>query len=279
MVLQSVVSGDGTEIAYAVSGSGPPVLLIHGFPDDHTLWAAQAEAIANAGMQAVAVDQRGFGSSGKPDDPMAYRMHLAMADMLAVLDDLGHDRAAVVGHDWGAAVASLVAMFAPERVDRLVLISAGHPGVFRTLGLRQFELAWYMQFFQAPEIAEEWLRADNWANLKAWGRHPEPDEVIARLSEPGALTAALNWYRANSGPKTMLAPTRPLPRFTQPTMGIWTSDDPHLIEEFVTSTADLVDNSWRYERIEDAGHWVQLDQPEALSSLLIDYLRSDAANA
>lgn len=279
MVVQSVVSGDGTEIAYAVSGSGPPVLLIHGFPDDHTLWAAQAEAIVTAGMQAVAVDQRGFGSSGKPSDATAYRLHLAMADMLVVLDELGHDRAAVVGHDWGAAVASVVAMFAPERVDRLVLISAGHPGVFRTLGLRQFELAWYMQFFQAPEIPEEWLKADNWANLKAWGRHPEPDEVIARLSEPGALTAALNWYRANAGPEMMRAPTRPLPRFTQPTMGIWASDDPHLIEEFVTGTADLVDNSWRYERIEDAGHWVQLDQPEALSRLLVDYLQSDAAQA
>lgn len=279
MASQSVVSSDGTEIAYMVSGVGLPVLLIHGFPDDHTLWAAQVEAIVAAGMQAVAVDQRGFGRSGKPDDPMAYRLHRAMADMLAVLDDLGHDRAAVVGHDWGAAVASSIAMFAPDRVDRLVLISAGHPGVFHTLGRRQFELAWYMHFFQAPEIAEEWLSADSWTNLKTWGRHPEPDAVIARLSEPGALTAALNWYRANSGPTMMLAPDRPLPRFTQPTMGIWTTDDPHLVEEFVTRTADLVDNSWRYERIEDAGHWVQIDQPEVLSSLLVDYLHRDAVNA
>ncbi|MEM9516855.1 MAG: alpha/beta hydrolase, partial [Actinomycetota bacterium] len=105
-------------------------------------------------------------------------------------------------------------------------------------------------------------------------RHPQPDEVIERLSEPGALTAALNWYRANSRPETMLAPGRPLPHFTQPTLGIWGSDDPHLVEEFVTHTADYVDNTWRYERIEQAGHWIQLDQPEALSSLLIDYLRS-----
>ena len=279
MALLTVASGDGTEIAYEVSCSGPPVLLIHGFPDDHTLWAAQVEAIVGAGMQAVAVDQRGFGQSGKPDDPMAYRVHRAMADMIAVLDDLGHNSAAVVGHDWGAATASALAMFAPERVERLVLLNAGHPGVFRTLGLRQFELAWYMQFFQAPEIAEEWLRADDWANLKTWGRHPDSDEVIDRLSEPGALTAALNWYRANSRPETMLPPSRPLPRFSQPTMGIWSSSDPHLVEEFVTNTADLVDNTWRYERIDDAGHWIQLDQPEILSRLLVDYLQRDPASS
>lgn len=271
--MRRVVSGDGTEIAYSVTGDGDPVLLIHGFPDDHTLWASQSEAIAGAGMKAIAVDQRGFGKSGRPGDALAYRVHLAVADMLAVLDDLGHSTAAVVGHDWGAAVASSAAMFAPDRVSRLVLISAGHPGVFRTLGLRQLELAWYMQFFQAPDVAEKWLRADDWANLKAWGRHPEPDEVIARLSEPGALTAAVNWYRANARPETLLPPKRTLPRFAQPTMGIWGSEDPHLVEEFVTNTADLVDNSWRYERMEDAGHWIQLDQPDALSQILISFLQ------
>ncbi len=275
MALQSVVSKDGTKIAYSVTGSGQPVLLIHGFPDDHTLWDAQSEALASAGLQVVAVDQRGFGRSDKPDDPMAYRLHLAMGDMVAVLDDLGHQRASVVGHDWGAATASSMAMFAPDRVDRLVLISAGHPGIFRTLGLRQFELAWYMQFFQAAGVAEQWLTEDDWVNLRNWGRHPEPDPVIARLSEPGALTAALNWYRANSRPETMLAPSRPLPRFTQPTMGIWGSDDPHLVEEFVTRTAHLVDNAWRYQRIDQAAHWIQLDQPDVLSASLIDGLQSD----
>ncbi|MEM9515386.1 MAG: alpha/beta fold hydrolase, partial [Actinomycetota bacterium] len=168
MAVQAVVSADGTEIKYALTGSGRPVLLIHGFPDDHSLWVAQAEALAAAGMQAVSVDQRGFGKSGKPDDPMAYRVSRAMTDMVAVLDDLGHQTAAVVGHDWGAATASAVALFAPERVERLVLLSAGHPGVFHTLGLRQFELAWYMQFFQAPDVAEQWLRADDWANFTSW---------------------------------------------------------------------------------------------------------------
>lgn len=279
MDVRTVVSNDGTVIAYSVLGSGRPVLLIHGFPDDHTLWAAQAEAIANAGMQAVSVDQRGFGRSGKPDDPMAYRAHLAMADMVTVLDDLGHHSAVVVGHDWGAAVASSVAMFSPDRVERLVLISAGHPGVFHTLGLHQFELAWYMHFFQAPDVAEEWLRADDWANLRLWGRHPEPDHVIARLSEPGALTAAVNWYRANARPEMMLPPARPLPRFEQPTLGVWGADDPHLVEEFVTRTADFVDGPWQYERVEGAGHWLQLDQPELLSSILIDYIHDRRAGS
>ena len=84
---------------------------------------------------------------------------------------------------------------------------------------------------------------------------------------------------ATTRPETMLAPTRPLPRLTQPTMGIWGSNDPHLVEEFVTNTADLVDNTWRYERIEDAGHWIQLDQPETLSRILVEYLRNEPETA
>ena len=267
-----VVGDDGVEVAYNVAGSGPPVLLIHGFPDDRSLWRVQRDALVDAGHMVITVDQRGFGASGKPPSWEMYQLKHAVADMVLVLDSSELRAVDVVGHDWGAATASLLAMFHPLRVARLVLLSAGHPGVFRTLGLEQRERAWYMQFFQAVDVAAEWLSADDWANFRMWGRHPDEDSVIRSLSAPGALRAALNWYRANSQPATLLPPKRNLPRIPHDTMGIWGADDDHLVEEFVTSTADFVDGNWRYERIDDGGHWLQIDQPTVLADLLVDFL-------
>lgn len=270
-----VVAGEGgIDIAFTVSGEGPAVLLIHGFPDDRTLWNVQADTLVASGHTVITVDQRGFGESGKPDDWNAYRVHKAAADMVAVLDHLDVASADVVGHDWGAATASFLSMFHPTRVDRLVLMSAGHPGLFHDLGLEQHERAWYMQFFQAVDVAAEWLSADDWANFRMWGRHPKEDEAIDRLSQPNALLAALNWYRANSQPSTLLKPKREIPRFSHSTLGIWGALDDHLVEDFVKRTLEYTDGEWRYERINNAGHWIQIDQPDALADILVSHLQT-----
>ena len=267
-----VAGAGGVDIAFTVSGGGPAVLLIHGFPDDRTLWRVQATALAADGHTVIAVDQRGFGRSGKPEDWQSYRVHHAAADMVAVLDHLDVASADVVGHDWGAATASFRAMLHPCRVDRLVLMSAGHPGIFHDLGIEQLERAWYMQFFQAVDVAAQWLSANDWANFRMWGRHPNEQDAIDRLSQPDALAAALNWYRANARPSTLLEPKRALPRFSQSVLGIWGALDDHLVEGFVKRTENLVDGEWRYERIEDAGHWIQIDQPDTLADLLVSHL-------
>jgi pimeloyl-ACP methyl ester carboxylesterase len=264
----------GVDIAFTVKGEGPAVLLIHGFPDDHTLWNVQADALAAVGHMVITVDQRGFGESGKPADWKAYRLHNAAADMVAVLDHLDVASADVVGHDWGAATASFLSMFHASRVDRLVLMSAGHPALFHDLGIQQFERAWYMQFFQAVDVAAEWLSADDWANLRMWGRHPKVDEAIDRLSQPNALVSALNWYRANSQPATLLKPKREVPRFSHSTLGIWGALDDHLVEDFVKRTQEYADGDWRYERMNEAGHWIQIDQPDVLADILVSHLRT-----
>ena len=264
----------GVDIAFTVGGEGPAVLLIHGFPDDRTLWDVQADALVAAGRRVIAVDQRGFGESGKPAEWKAYGLQHAAADMVAVLDHLDVLSADVVGHDWGAATASFLSMFHASRVDRLVLMSAGHPGIFHDLGLRQLERAWYMQFFQAVDVAAEWLSAEDWANLRTWGRHPKVDDVIHRLSQPNALVASLNWYRANSQPSTLLKPRRELPRFSHSTLGIWGALDDHLVEDFVKRTQEYTDGEWRYERMDQAGHWIQIDQPDALADILVSHLRT-----
>jgi pimeloyl-ACP methyl ester carboxylesterase len=250
----------------------PAVLLLHGWPDSHRLWRHQVPALTAAGFRTVAPDLRGFGASDRPDDVAAYGLAHILGDVVGVLDHLGLGRAHVVGHDWGAAVAWALAALIPDRVDHLVALSVGHPAAFRAAGLPQREKSWYMLLFQFEGIAERWLSDDDFANFRAWAQHPDADAVIADLSRPGALTASLNWYRANLPPTALVEPALEVPPVARPTMGVWSKNDMALIEENVTGSADHVTGGWRYERIDGAAHWIPLEAPDELTALLLDFL-------
>jgi pimeloyl-ACP methyl ester carboxylesterase len=221
----------------------------------------------------VTIEMRGYGDSDKPPGVDAYALPLALLDVTGVLDALEVQRAAVVCHDWGAAVGWGLSAFAPERVERLLAISVGHPDAFFTAGgVEQRERSWYMLFFQSPE-AEAWLRHDGWSGLRAlfcdrdWDRHPH------RLDEDGALTGALNWYRANAG-AAFFAATAPigLPPVRCPTLAVWSDGDVHLTEAQMRGSEHYVQGEFRYERIDGVGHWVPLDAAERLNELLTGFL-------
>jgi pimeloyl-ACP methyl ester carboxylesterase len=250
----------------------PAVLLLHGWPDSHRLWRHQVPALTAAGFRTVAPDLRGFGDSDRPEDVAAYGLAHILGDVVGVLDHLGIERAHVVGHDWGAAVAWALAALLPDRVDHLVALSVGHPAAFRAAGLPQREKSWYMLLFQFEGVAERWLSDDDYANFRSWGRHPDAEAAIAHLSRPGALTASLNWYRANLPPVTLVEPALEVPPVARPTMGLWSKGDMALVEENVTGSAAHVTAGWRYERIDDAGHWIPLEAPDELTALLLDFL-------
>jgi pimeloyl-ACP methyl ester carboxylesterase len=259
------INADSVELAVLDEGDGDAVLLLHGFPDSARLWRRQIPALTRAGLRVVAPDLRGFGASGKPAEVSDYRIGRSVADMVAVLDELQLEKAHVVGHDWGAGLAWALALMAPERVDRLVVMSVGHPGVKRTLAQR--EKSWYMLLFQFPE-AEAILQQNDAALLREWAAsHPGLD------LENFDLTAGLNWYRANLHPRRELEPPRALPLVQADTLGIWSTGDAYLLEHGMKESGAFVEGSWRYERIEDAGHWMQLDQPERINALLIDFLK------
>jgi pimeloyl-ACP methyl ester carboxylesterase len=260
----------------ADEGAGEPVLLLHGWPDDHTLWRDQVAALTAAGHRAIAPDLRGFGASDKPADVSEYGMLHVVADLLGVLDRLDLPAVHVVGHDWGGAIGCTLAALAPRRVSSLSCLAVGHPGAIRSAGWEQREKSWYMLLFQFPGLAERWLSQDDFANLRAWGRHPRIDEVVARLREPGALTAGLGLYRAVLPPESLLGPAPALPPIMAPTMGIWGTEDFALTERSMTGTEQYVAGEWRYERIEGAGHWMMLDAPDTVSSLLLDFIGSHA---
>ena len=266
------VDVDGVGIEYEVTGEGPAVVLLHGFPDSGRLWRHQIPALAEAGFSVIVPDMRGYGRSDKPAEASAYAMNLLAGDVLAVLSAAGAERAHVVGHDWGAGVAWAIALFAPQRVDHLVALSVGHPATFFADGFEQHEKSWYMLLFQFAGIAEQWLSAEDWANLRAWLPHPDADAAIAELEQNGSLTPGLNYYRANIPPERLLAPALQLPPIQAPTMGMWSSADPALTEGQMTRSAASVAGPWRYERLEGLGHWMQLEAPEEVNRLLLDFL-------
>jgi pimeloyl-ACP methyl ester carboxylesterase len=269
------VQVNGISLQVVDEGVGPPVLLLHGFPDSSRLWRHQIPVLVAAGFRAIAPDLRGFGRSEMPSRVEDYALPVIVGDVVSLLDTLGVERADVVGHDWGAALAWVLAARVPDRVRRLVAISVGHPAVRSHLGVEQQEKSWYMLLFQFPE-AEQLLAADDWKLLRELLRgNGDMEHYLEDLARPGALTSALSWYRANLAPRLQLRPPPALPPIGAPTLGIWSTGDHYLVEDHVRLSGQFVAGSWRYERLEGASHWIPLDAPERLNELLLDFLRHD----
>jgi pimeloyl-ACP methyl ester carboxylesterase len=129
-----------------------------------------------------------------------------------------------------------------------------------------------MLLFQFEGIAEQWLTADDWANFRAWGHHPDADAVIRDLQSDGSLTPGLNWYRANVHPRVLVEPPLQLPPVPAPTLGVWSSGDFALTEQQMTGSEAYVAGKWHYRRIEGAGHWMQVEAPDQVNRLLLDFL-------
>jgi pimeloyl-ACP methyl ester carboxylesterase len=263
---------NGIGIEYDVTGTGRPVILLHGFPDTGRLWRHQVPALSEAGFKVIVPDLRGYGRSDKPDEVDAYRMHHLVADVLAVLDDAGAPKAHVVGHDWGAALAWAVAGGVPDRVDHLVALSVGHPTAFRTAGFEQYARSWYMLLFQFRGVSETFLTANDWAGFRRWAGHPDADAVISDLKRDESLTPGLNYYRANVPPELFVGGATRLPAIQAPTMGVWSTKDFALTEAQMKDSEQYVSGPWRYERVEGVGHWMQLEAPEEVNRLLLDFL-------
>jgi pimeloyl-ACP methyl ester carboxylesterase len=269
---------------YVEAGEGPLVLLLHGFPQFWYQWRHQIPALVEAGFRVVAPDMRGYNLSDKLPGVRAYRVELLARDVERLILACGERTATVVGHDWGAMVAWIVAMRHPERVQRLAILNVPHPARFLEGLLSPMQLlrSSYMFFFQIPRFPEEVIRAGDFALLRSvLGRDPVQPEAFAAedieryieaMAQPGALTATLNYYRAllrNPGETRAL-----LQRVEAPVLVIWGERDRFLSRRLAEPPHLWVPNLVRVKRLPDASHWVAEDRPLEVNTLLLDFLRS-----
>ncbi len=272
-ILSRIERGDvGLNVETHGEGMGTTVLLLHGWPDDRSLWRHQVPALVEAGYHVIVPDQRGCGASDRPTEVTAYRMAELVADAVAVIDTVSAGPVHVVGHDWGANVAWALASFVPDHVASLTALSVGHPTSFRSAGIEQQMRTWYPLLFQFEGIGEAWLRKDDYLAVRTWLGHPEAERVIARDQATNFLDTHLHWYRANMPPESWIAPPPVIPDIQCPTMGIWSTGDHALTEVQMKGSGEFVRGPWRYERIDGAGHWLPLEEPARVNSLLLDFL-------
>lgn len=260
---------NGIEMHVVIEGSGPDVLLLHGFPDSHAIWRHQIPALVAAGYRVIAPDLRGFGLSEMSQRVADYHISNLVKDVVGLLDILGVSKVRLVAHDWGAVIGWQVAIQHRERVDRYVALSVGHPTCYATGGFRQKLLGHYIAIFQLRGFAEWFYSAwDFWMWRRLTRDDGEMPHWRAAFRVPGRLTAGMNYYRAN------LALILPGHRgyVNVPVMGIYSTRDIALVENQMQRSGQFCKAGWRYERLDGVGHWMTAEAPEKVNPLLLDFL-------
>jgi pimeloyl-ACP methyl ester carboxylesterase len=252
---------------------GEPVVLLHGFPQTAACWIRVAQALAAAGYRVLAPDQRGYSPGARPAAVRAYRMPELVADVLALAEAAGAARFHLVGHDWGGALAWALAGRHPEQVATLTSVSTPHPRALAAALLTGGQLlrSAYIGFFRIPRLPELVLGARGSRGLRFLlarsGLDPAWANSYARaLAGPGALAAALAWYRG-AIPFGLRIPLTPVP-----TRFVWGSGDPALGRRAATTTGRWVAGPYRFDVLEGAGHWLPEHHPEALAEPLLEHL-------
>lgn len=261
------------------AGQGAPVLMLHGFPDLSRTWRFQLPVLAAAGFHVLAPDLRGYGGTDRPNGLESYRSRELVGDVLGLLDAMEWEKATLVGHDWGAVIAWHFAMAHPERLERLVIINGPHPVHYARMlkHPRQLLRSWYAGAFLIPWLPERLLGARGALPLlklletSAPGAFTAEDRAVYReaLTQPGALTAMLNYYRAAAFRDRLDGEVkRPV---EVPTLVIWGDRDPALAPELASVPRELAP-SLRIHRIPRAAHFSHLEAPNEVNRELLAFL-------
>ena len=283
------VAADGVRLHVVRAGAerGPPVLLLHGFPEHWYSWRQQIPALAAAGFSVFAPDLRGYNLSDKPRDRAAYRLKQLVADVAALAlhaaQSSGHPRVHVAGHDWGGIIAWTFAAGHPDLLDKLVILNAPHirPYLREVRRPRQMLRSWYVLYFQFVGLAEFALSARDFRVVRRIFTHSparpgaftesDIDGYVGALARPGALKAALNYYRANTNPREIERASSA--RTEADTLIIWGDRDHALIPELLDGIHDDAPRA-QVHRIPDAGHWVQNEAPDEVNRAMLRFLHA-----
>jgi pimeloyl-ACP methyl ester carboxylesterase len=255
---------------------GRPVMLLHGFPQTSWSWRSQIEALSSRGYHVVAPDQRGYSPGARPASVEHYTIDRLVGDVVAIADALDLETFDVVGHDWGGMVAWVVAGRFPERVRTLTAVSTPHPyafgGALADPSGDQTRRSSYIEFFRQPEAPEAFFLADGASALRQMFRSTglagsDVEEYLQVLRQPGAMTAALNWYRAMDG-----SGMGGLDAIPEPTMYVWSTGDVALGRAAAEATGGFVAGPYRFEVLEGVSHWVPEEAATTLNQLLLGHL-------
>lgn len=285
--VQIDAGGLNFHVVLAGPDDGPPVVLLHGFPETWLAWRHQIPILAAAGYRVIVPEQRGYGGSSKPTATRAYTRQRLAADVVAIARALGHRRFALVGHDWGGVVAWEVAQTFPDAVSRLVVLNAPQAEVMRRSLMRsplQLLRSWYVFFFQLPWLpelfAKAWHSAAFWTLLVHQGGAAAftpavRASYIRAWEQPGAWTGMINWYRANLTARPAKARKGPI---TAPTRVLWGRRDAYLgIALAHASVRRCTDAALSI--VDDAGHFVQHDKPAWVNAALLEFLAAAPTHA
>ena len=280
-------------VALAGPADAPPVILLHGFPESHRTWRGVVPRLQEA-HRLIMPDQRGFAGSDRPQEVEAYRTDILVQDLFALADALGVESFSLVGHDWGGAIAWSAALRGDPRVERLAIVNSPHPVIFQKSLIENPEqraASQYMNLFRSP-VAEKTIEAMGFeaffdkfiaSNVDAPVLEAEKQQYIAEWSQPGALTAMLNWYRTS---KVVVPPpsvTVPIPDWVLgafpiiriPTLVIWGMRDTALLPVQLDGLERLVDDL-NIVRIPEAGHFAPWESADAVTDALEPFLAGEA---
>jgi pimeloyl-ACP methyl ester carboxylesterase len=269
------------DVIDAGPADGPVVVLLHGFPQFNTSWDAVIARLTAQGYRCLAPNQRGYSRGARPTRRRDYRVSELVEDVRALIDASGAQRGHLVGHDWGAMVAWSVAAEMPDRLASVSPLSGPHPAAFlkAMATSRQGLASWYMYFFQLPRIPERVMMGTQGEAtglskfLQSGKQAPEAADRDARaLAEPGAFTAAINWYRA-----IPLSDMRGVAeKITVPTMSVWSDGDTYVLGKGARDSGSYVIGEYRFETLHGASHWLLDEQPDAVADLLLEWFAAHA---
>lgn len=278
---QIIANGINLHVVKEGPSTGRLAILLHGFPEFWFGWRRQLPFLAAAGYHVWAPDQRGYNLSEKPSGIAAYTLDELAADVISLLDAAGQEKAFLIGHDWGAAVAWWIASKYPSRLTKTVIINLPHGAVLMKnlrRNLAQIRRSWYMFFFQLPSLPETLIPLRNWyviTKVLKYSSRPgtfsndDLDTYRQAWSQPKALTSMLNWYRA-----VMQNPPKPpdSQRITVPTLLIWGAQDKFLGRNLAQPSIDLCDDG-QLVYFEEASHWVQHEEAKRVNELIDIFFR------
>ena len=273
----------GVRLHYVTAGAGERlVILLHGFPEFWYSWRHQIAALSDE-YTVVAPDLRGYNLSDKPASIYDYQIENLVDDVTGLIRHFNRDNAAIIGHDWGAAVAWATALRHPEYVWKLCAMQVPPTSVWRkNQSLRQALASSYMLFFQIPVLPEWLLSLNDFAAIEKGFKTTEAeelvftDEVIEEYKkswrETGALTAAINYYRANVFRLFIGRGNDAENKIKVPTLFVYGEKDPFVLPETVRDVSQAINAPYSEFRLANAGHWVQQEAAEDVNEVLVDFL-------